>query len=84
MKEQRLEFGVVSANEREDLYAELLCNDQQWGEISIDTESKRPRLVIYPSRTGEILAFDLVELQRLLEDAATRLAEVEGGPMGVG
>jgi hypothetical protein len=78
MRETRLEFGVVSANDRDDFYAELLCDDRQWGEISVDPETRRLKLLIYPSKSGEVLTFELADLQRLLEHAAKRLSEVEG------
>lgn len=72
------DFGIVSSMDRDDLYAELMWDNVQWGEIAIEQLSGLLKLTLYPSPDGRPWVFDLLAAQGVLEAASKRLLEVEG------
>ena len=72
-----LEFGIVSSDHRDDLYAELLLNDVQWGELTLRDDKKAVNIIIYPNGEGSNLQFCYDEFMELLYKARKRLLEVE-------
>ena len=68
----RLTFTIASVPDRESLVAELWKEDEMWGEILI-LQNKGMKLTIYPNRFGEPWDFYLIELQKVLEEAKTKL-----------
>lgn len=73
-----LEYSVVSNSGREDLYAELLFDDYQFGEILFDKKSSSFKIKIYPQKHSTAWQFNYDDFYKLITDAKNRLAEVEG------
>ena len=78
MNDDRLEYGVVSSPEREDLYAELMIDNMQWGEIAIDESSGTTTVKIFKATPAERLEFKTDDLLDFLRAANSRLKEVYG------
>lgn len=72
-----LEVAIVSHRDRDDLYAELSADDEQWAEVSLDSESHF-RLTIFPRASGEPYEFDFEDVLSALTQAKRELAAVEG------
>jgi len=75
--QKNLAYHIVSHKDRDDLYAELLGGDEQWGEIRLDRNG-REVLKIYPSRSGAGYEFELNDVFGLLKRAREHLLKVEG------
>ncbi|RCX02825.1 MULTISPECIES: hypothetical protein [Kosakonia] len=71
-----LEYSVGSSLDRDDLYAELLFNRVQWGEISLAEDKKSLNMIIYPN-SNSIFEFKYDELLLLLEKAKKHLLSLE-------
>ena len=71
------EFGVFNSMEREDLYAELLFNRKQWGEIWL--YDGQAEIVIFCD-TGKDIVFNYDGFLETIQNAKKRLFEVEGIP----
>lgn len=72
------DYGIVSSMSRDDLYAELMWDDVQWGEITLEKPTNHLRLTLYAAPSGQAWVFDLRDAQAIIENAARQLLEVEG------
>lgn len=71
-----LEYSVGSSLDRDDLYAELLFNRVQWGEISLAEDKKSLNMIIYPNGNS-IFEFKYDEFLLLLDKAKKHLLSLE-------
>lgn len=69
-------YQIADVPDREELVAELLFDDEQWGEIS--KENGEVLLELYPQRSGEPWRFPPEEVERLINLARRDL--IEGRP----
>lgn len=69
-----LEYSVGSSMDRDDLYAELSFNKDQWGEISLSGDKKSVNIIIYPNNVMEFGCDDFLEL---IEKAKNHLLKLE-------
>lgn len=72
----KITVQIASVRDRDNLVAELLYEDEQWGEIFQETEN--PILEIYPRNNGKndkIWSFDLTEMIEKLTDAQKRISQ---------
>lgn len=70
----KLTVQIASVPDRDNLVAELWCGDEQWGEISQETENLL--LEIYPRTSGEndnVWSFDLTEIMGKLRAAQQQI-----------
>lgn len=72
-----LEYSIGSSMDRDDLYAELSFNRNQWGEIVLSEDKKTVNIIIYPDSEVE-LNFNYCDFLILIETAKRRLLEIEG------
>ena len=71
----KITVQIASVPDRNNLVAELWYEDEQWGEISQETENTI--LEIYPRTNGKndkIWSFDLNEIIEKLKDAQKRIS----------
>lgn len=68
-----LQVTVASWAERDDLVAELSTGDEDIGHLSIDRESGKTLLALYPPPSGADWRFDLDDFEKALAKARTRL-----------
>jgi hypothetical protein len=72
----KITVQIASVFDRNNLVAELWYEDEQWGEISQETEN--PILEIYPRnnrKNDRIWSFDLTEIIEKLTDAQKRISQ---------
>jgi hypothetical protein len=72
----KITVQIASVPDRNNLVAELWCEDEQWGEISQETENTI--LEIYPRNNGKndkIWSFDLTDIIEKLTDAQKRISQ---------
>lgn len=70
----QITIQLASLPDRENLVAELWYGDEQWGEVSRETE--KLKLELYPKPSGEsgkAWTFELDEVLEKLQEARTRL-----------
>lgn len=68
-----LRVTVASWAERDDLVAELSAGDEDVGHLSVDRESGRALLALYPPPSGADWRFDLDDFEEALGQARARL-----------
>jgi hypothetical protein len=69
-------INVASVPDRDNVVVELWCGDLQLGELSC--EAAGLRIEIYPDPSGKPWRFAFEELEKALEQAKSRLADVTG------
>jgi len=68
-----VEITIASDMERNELFAELSHEDEQWGEIIYDPGLGIYKLEIFPSQAGRTISLNLDEAIRSLQMAKERL-----------
>lgn len=74
----KITIQIASVPDRDNLVAELWYEDEQWGEISQETENLR--LEMYPRSSGEnnnVWSFDLNEIMESLKEAQKRIFQLD-------
>jgi hypothetical protein len=79
----KMRVVITSDTEREDLFAELWYDDEQWAEITADTSSRSFRIEIFAPHSPASYVFPLADLQQAIEEAKGRLVAM-GYPRGTG
>lgn len=78
MENIMLYYQIVSATDRDDLYAELMADEySQWGEVSITEDLKNIDIIIYPDIYKNIITFDFDEAMQTMTIAARRVWYME-------
>ena len=42
-----LDYGLLYCDDKEVFYAELMCNDEQWGEIILSNDNGEPMITMW-------------------------------------
>ena len=72
----RFTIDVATVPDRDDVVVELWCGDIQFGELSL--EGGGLQIEIYPNPSGQPWRFSFEEVEKALEQAKDRLADVTG------
>jgi hypothetical protein len=76
--DMKITVQLASVPDRDNLVAELWDENEQWGEVSQETENLR--LEIYPRTSGEngnVWSFDLTEIIEKLKEAQKRISQLD-------
>ncbi len=71
-----MEIVVASDQTREELFAEIHHEEEQWAEIIFDKASRFFIITIYSPMTGDHYIFNLTEMQQALDEAKARLVSL--------
>ena len=68
-----MEIVVTSDQEREELFAEIYHEEEQWAEVIYDSLKKSFTIKIYAPTSGSSYLFSLSKVQKAIEEAKCRL-----------
>ena len=69
----KLNFGLLHCEDRDVFYAELMFDNIQWGEITLDHKSGKPMITLWECNFNTSAS----ELGEFISKAAIRLKEFE-------
>lgn len=74
----KMTVEVASLPDRDNLVAELWCDNEQWGEVSQEAETLQLEIYPRPNTIGtSVWSFDLNEVMNILKEAQKKLGSVD-------
>jgi hypothetical protein len=68
-----MECIIVSDVDRDDVFAELYHEGEQWAEVQYDRKRREFLITVFPQTSGEPIHLRLTEMEEALEYAKQRL-----------